>query len=173
MNRALSLRSSSPRSFALCGAQDDARSTRRTARPRQRIRDIRGMRAYTRACCGLNWCQSVFRSGNCGVRDVSLSVSGGVLGLLGPNGAGKSTLMQMLATVTRPTSGRIFFRGIDVIAKPDALRHRLGYLPQDFGVYADFGYSEGLVRRGRIDSGLEALRGLGSVEVTIERQEQR
>ncbi len=76
-----------------------------------------------------------FRSGNYGNRDVSLSISGGVLGLLGPNGAGKTTLMQMIATVTKPTSGRIFFRDTDVIANPDALRPRLGYLPQDFGVY--------------------------------------
>jgi ABC-2 type transport system ATP-binding protein len=76
-----------------------------------------------------------FRSGNYGVRDLSLSVKNGVLGLLGPNGAGKTTLMQMIATVTKPTTGRIFFRDTDVVAKPDELRHRLGYLPQDFGVY--------------------------------------
>jgi ABC-type multidrug transport system ATPase subunit len=76
-----------------------------------------------------------FRSGNYGVRDVSMTLRGGVLGLLGPNGAGKSTLMQMLATVTKPTTGRIFFNDVDVVAKPDPLRHRLGYLPQDFGVY--------------------------------------
>jgi ABC-2 type transport system ATP-binding protein len=58
-----------------------------------------------------------------------------VLGLLGPNGAGKTTLMQMIATVTKPSAGKIFFRDEDVVAKPDALRRRLGYLPQDFGVY--------------------------------------
>jgi ABC-type multidrug transport system ATPase subunit len=76
-----------------------------------------------------------FRSGNYGVRDISLHVNGGVLGLLGPNGAGKTTLMQMIATVTKPTAGRIFFRDSDAVAKPDDLRRRLGYLPQDFGVY--------------------------------------
>ena len=76
-----------------------------------------------------------FRSGNYGVRDLSLEVGGGVLGLLGPNGAGKTTLMQMIATVTKPSAGRIFFRGADITAKPDPLRRRLGYLPQDFGVY--------------------------------------
>ncbi|HET7434804.1 MAG TPA: ABC transporter ATP-binding protein [Thermoanaerobaculia bacterium] len=76
-----------------------------------------------------------FRSGNYGVRNLSLSTRGGVLGLLGPNGAGKTTLMQMIATVTKPTSGSIFFRDIDIVAKPDELRRRLGYLPQDFGVY--------------------------------------
>ena len=76
-----------------------------------------------------------FRSGNYGVRDLSCEVGAGVLGLLGPNGAGKSTLMQMIATVTKPTAGRIFFRDTDITAKPDVLRRRLGYLPQDFGVY--------------------------------------
>ena len=67
-----------------------------------------------------------FRSGNYGVRDLSLSVDGGVLGLLGPNGAGKSTLMQMIATITRPTSGRILFNGEDIVQRPDALRRASG-----------------------------------------------
>jgi ABC-2 type transport system ATP-binding protein len=76
-----------------------------------------------------------FRAGNFGVRDLSLQVRGGVLGLLGPNGAGKTTLMQMIATITKPTSGRIVFGEADAVRDPDALRRRLGYLPQDFGVY--------------------------------------
>ncbi len=76
-----------------------------------------------------------FRAGNYGVRDLSLEVKSGVVGLLGPNGAGKTTLMQMIATITRPTSGRILFHGEDVAKRPNALRRKLGYLPQDFGVY--------------------------------------
>ncbi|MDQ6912087.1 MAG: ABC transporter ATP-binding protein [Verrucomicrobiota bacterium] len=76
-----------------------------------------------------------FRPGNYGVRDVSFELKSGVIGLLGPNGAGKTTLMQMLATVTRPTSGRISFNGIDIVKRPNELRRQLGYLPQDFGVY--------------------------------------
>jgi ABC-type multidrug transport system ATPase subunit len=76
-----------------------------------------------------------FRAGNYGVRDLSLEVKSGVVGLLGLNGAGKTTLMQMIATITRPTAGRILFRGEDVAKRPDALRRKLGYLPQDFGVY--------------------------------------
>jgi ABC-2 type transport system ATP-binding protein len=76
-----------------------------------------------------------FRGGNYGVRDLSLRARPGVLGLLGPNGAGKTTLMQMIATVTKPTAGRILFDGVDVASDPDAIRRRLGYLPQDFGVY--------------------------------------
>jgi ABC-2 type transport system ATP-binding protein len=76
-----------------------------------------------------------FRAGNYGVRDLSLEVKSGVIGLLGPNGAGKTTLMQMIATITRPTSGRILFHGEDVVKRSNTLRRKLGYLPQDFGVY--------------------------------------
>jgi ABC-type multidrug transport system ATPase subunit len=69
------------------------------------------------------------------VDDVSLVLKAGVVGLIGHNGAGKTTLMQMIATLTRPTSGQILFDGVDIRARPDAIRRRLGYLPQDFGVY--------------------------------------
>ncbi|MEP6573379.1 MAG: ABC transporter ATP-binding protein [Gemmatimonadota bacterium] len=76
-----------------------------------------------------------FRGGVTAVADFSLTLTRGVLGLLGPNGAGKTTLMQMIATITAPTSGRISFDGVDLATDPDHLRRRLGYLPQDFGVY--------------------------------------
>ncbi len=66
---------------------------------------------------------------------VSLEIGRGMFGLLGPNGAGKSTLMRSVAALQTPTGGSIRFDGIDVVAEPDALRRRLGYLPQDFGVY--------------------------------------
>jgi ABC-2 type transport system ATP-binding protein len=71
-----------------------------------------------------------------GLRDVRLEIRPGVLGLLGPNGAGKSTLMRILATVTRPTEGRVLWNGGDIERTPDPLRRVLGYLPQDFGVYS-------------------------------------
>jgi ABC-2 type transport system ATP-binding protein len=70
-----------------------------------------------------------------GLKDFSLEINPGILGLLGPNGAGKSTFMRMLATITKPTEGSIFWNGQDVAKSPDTLRSRLGYLPQDFGVY--------------------------------------
>jgi ABC-2 type transport system ATP-binding protein len=70
-----------------------------------------------------------------GLRDFSLRLVPGVLGLLGPNGAGKSTLMRIIATITRPTHGAVFWNGADIAKQPDNLRRVLGYLPQDFGVY--------------------------------------
>jgi len=69
------------------------------------------------------------------VDDVSLNLPAGVVGLIGHNGAGKTSLMQMIATLTKPTSGAILFDGADIVAKPEAIRGRLGFLPQDFGVY--------------------------------------
>lgn len=69
------------------------------------------------------------------VHDVSLKLGTGVVGLIGHNGAGKTTLMQMIATLMRPSSGEIVFQGVDILKFPDAMRSRLGYLPQDFGVY--------------------------------------
>jgi ABC-2 type transport system ATP-binding protein len=76
-----------------------------------------------------------YRGGKQAVAGVSMRIGPGVLGLLGPNGAGKSSLMRILATITRPTDGRITWDGTDIVAHPDGLRRRLGYLPQDFGVY--------------------------------------
>jgi ABC-type multidrug transport system ATPase subunit len=69
------------------------------------------------------------------LNDVSLDVGKGLFGLLGPNGAGKSSLMRTIATLQEPDSGTIVFNGHDVAAEPRWLRQRLGYLPQDFGVY--------------------------------------
>ncbi|AUY54665.1 ATP-binding cassette domain-containing protein [Streptomyces sp. CB01881] len=77
----------------------------------------------------------VYKGGKRAVDGFSLHLGPGLLGLLGPNGAGKSSLMRIVATVTRPTSGRLHYRGTDALARPELLRRRLGYLPQDFGVY--------------------------------------
>jgi len=76
-----------------------------------------------------------YRGGVQALRGVSLDLGPGVLGLLGPNGAGKSTLMRIVATLARPTGGRVTWNGADLVREPDTLRRVLGYLPQDFGVY--------------------------------------
>jgi ABC-2 type transport system ATP-binding protein len=77
----------------------------------------------------------VYPGGVKALDDVSLTIPRGMFGLLGPNGAGKSTLMRIVATLQAPTAGFVRFDGIDVLKDPDALRRKLGYLPQDFGVY--------------------------------------
>ncbi len=67
--------------------------------------------------------------------NVNLEIPKGMFGLLGPNGAGKSSLMRTISTLQDVDTGSIDFNGIDVLKDPQALRQRLGYLPQDFGVY--------------------------------------
>ena len=67
--------------------------------------------------------------------NVTLSIPQGMYGLLGQNGAGKSTLMRTIATLQDADSGSAMLGDIDVLRDHDAVRQRLGYLPQDFGVY--------------------------------------
>ncbi|HUF18877.1 MAG TPA: ABC transporter ATP-binding protein [Thermoanaerobaculia bacterium] len=107
-----------------------------------------------------------YKNGHTAVRDVDLDLEPGVLGLVGPNGAGKTSLMQMIATITKPTAGRILFKGEDIARKPDGLRNALGYLPQDFGVYDNLTAREflrylaamkGITDRAKIDEMLERV----------------
>ncbi|MFL6681037.1 MAG: ABC transporter ATP-binding protein [Burkholderiaceae bacterium] len=99
----------------------------------------------------------VYPNGTRALDNVSLEIPPGLYGLLGPNGAGKSTLMRCLATLQVPTSGQIRFGDIDVLADPQKLRAKLGYLPQDFGVYPRVSAWEMLdhlaVLKGLVDAG--------------------
>ena len=58
-----------------------------------------------------------------------------VFGFIGPNGAGKSTTMLILATLLKPTSGRAWIDGLDVVKQADEVRRIIGYMPDFFGVY--------------------------------------
>jgi ABC-type multidrug transport system ATPase subunit len=98
--------------------------------------------------------------------DISLDIPTGLFGLLGPNGAGKSTLMRTIATLQEPDCGTIHLDGVDVLRDPQSLRRKLGYLPQDFGVYPKvsalelldhFAILKGLTQRGERKDAVEAL----------------
>jgi ABC-type multidrug transport system ATPase subunit len=73
------------------------------------------------------------------LRGVNLRIEHGMFGLLGPNGAGKTTLLRILATLLRPTSGRVLVGSLDLghAAQRKAVRGYLGYLPQELGLYPD------------------------------------
>ena len=71
------------------------------------------------------------------LKDVSFEIHQGMFGLMGPNGAGKSTLMRIIASLQEADSGTVLLDGLDALKEKDKLRKRLGYLPQDFGLYPD------------------------------------
>jgi len=85
---------------------------------------------------------SVYKSYNRGknyaVQNVSVTFTPGVYGLLGPNGAGKSTLMNMITDNLTPDRGRIFLDGKDIHTLGAEYRGRLGYMPQQQGLYDTF-----------------------------------
>jgi ABC-2 type transport system ATP-binding protein len=79
------------------------------------------------------------------VRDASLVIEKGeTFGLVGSDGAGKSTLLRMVATMIKPTAGKILIAGMDVVAEKRKLKNLIGYMPQRFGLYPDLTVDENL-----------------------------
>ena len=72
------------------------------------------------------------------LQQIDLTLGSGVNGLLGPNGAGKTTLMRIMTDLLAPSTGRVLLDGQDIAVMGAAFRKKLGYLPQDFGVYPNF-----------------------------------
>lgn len=70
------------------------------------------------------------------LKNISFSCQPGeVLGLLGPNGAGKTTCLRMLSTALKATCGKISIDGVDVVANPQAMRQRIGFLSGTTSLY--------------------------------------
>jgi len=79
------------------------------------------------------------------VRALSFHVAKGALfGLVGSDGAGKSTLLRMVATMIRPSSGRILIDSLDVVAQRMKVKPMIGYMPQRFGLYQDLTVGENI-----------------------------
>jgi len=79
------------------------------------------------------------------VDDLSLTVAGGeIFGLVGPDGAGKTTALRLLTGVMAATAGSATVLGVDVTREPEALRRRIGYVPQGGSLYADLTALENL-----------------------------
>ena len=98
------------------------------------------------------------------VSDASLHCRAGeIYGLLGPNGAGKTTTLRCLATILTPTSGTAVINGHDLVKEPQAVRHSIGFLSANTGLYARLTPRETL----RFFGGLHGMRG-DALEARVE-----
>jgi ABC-2 type transport system ATP-binding protein len=70
--------------------------------------------------------------------------SGELFGLVGPDGAGKTTTLRMLAGVLRPSHGDALLDGVSIAHDPEAVKPRIAYMSQRFGLYGDLTVAENL-----------------------------
>lgn len=70
------------------------------------------------------------------VSGISFKVNQGeILGLIGPNAAGKTTTLRIIATLLKPTFGKVKVFGFDVKMKPEKVREKISYLAEEAGSY--------------------------------------
>jgi ABC-2 type transport system ATP-binding protein len=80
------------------------------------------------------------------VDHVSLQVEKGeIFGLVGPDGAGKTTLLRLMCGLLDATEGRAIIAGHDVAENVDAVKDRIGYMAQRFGLYGDLTVEENMI----------------------------
>ena len=102
-----------------------------------------------------------YPNGKQALRGLNLDLkSPSLTGLLGPNGAGKSTLIKLLAAALLPTEGRVLADGVPLPRGERMLKARLGYLPQDFGLFDELTVTQFLEY-------MAALKGLGNAGAAV------
>ncbi len=85
------------------------------------------------------------------VNGISFDIQAGeIFSLLGPNGAGKTTTIAMLSTLFPPTSGRARIGGQDVVQEANAVRKRIGVVPQELALYDELTARENLAFWGQM-----------------------
>jgi len=79
------------------------------------------------------------------VASVSFEIDEGtIVGFIGANGAGKSTTIKMLCGLMKPTSGKAFVAGFDVVRESERVRQNIGYMSQKFSLYGDLTVRENI-----------------------------
>ena len=72
------------------------------------------------------------------VNDISFEIkTGEVVGFLGPNGAGKSTTMKIITCFMAPSSGDVRLDNVSIHSDPEAIKKKIGYLPENNPLYLD------------------------------------
>lgn len=110
----------------------------------------------------LNHLSMIYPNGRQALKDISLTLeSPSLIGLVGPNGAGKSTLMKLLVAGLLPTGSTISVDDVPLSRCEKKLKEKLGYLPQDFGLYDELTVREFL-------DYMAALKGIRDSKAAIE-----
>src|SRR5438445_7655717 len=79
------------------------------------------------------------------VEHLNIEVAQGeIFRLVGPDGAGKTTTLRLLCALMDPTAGEARVAGHDVAREPQAVKDRIGYMAQRFGLYADLSVDENM-----------------------------
>ncbi|HKO17487.1 MAG TPA: ABC transporter ATP-binding protein [Acidobacteriaceae bacterium] len=99
------------------------------------------------------------------VQDVSFAVNKGeIFGFLGPNGSGKTTIIKALCGLLQPTEGTGTILGMDIRRDAPAIKRRVGYMSQKFGLYEDLTVEENIA----FYAGVYGLRGSRAANRTRE-----
>ncbi|MEW6730849.1 MAG: ABC transporter permease [Acidobacteriota bacterium] len=75
---------------------------------------------------------------------------GEIFAFLGPNGSGKTTLIKTLCGIIKPSSGKGYILGLDIIKDSETIKEHIGYMPQQFSLYKDLTVSENMDFYGNI-----------------------
>ena len=83
---------------------------------------------------------------NTAVDHLDLEVASGELfGLVGPDGAGKTTIMRLFSGILSPTGGEAWAAGHSILREPEAIKEKIGYMSQRFGLYEDLTVMENVL----------------------------
>lgn len=102
------------------------------------------------------------------VDDLDLFVGRGEsFGFLGPNGAGKTTTIRMLATLTKPSSGRAWINGFDVVEESSKVKQEFGIVQQHMSLNKELTVRENLELHARLHHLEKRSGGSGSTRCSI------
>jgi ABC-2 type transport system ATP-binding protein len=106
-----------------------------------------------------------YKGGTTALSDVDLEIGSGMFGLLGPNGAGKTTTIRMTMGIIQPDEGKI-----EILGEPfsESLKEKIGYLPEERGLYRKMKVLEHLVFLAEI-KGLSARTAAERAKLWLER----
>lgn len=76
--------------------------------------------------------------------------AGELFGLLGPNGAGKTTTIKILTTLAKPSRGRAWIQGFDVVREPLAVKELMAVCPQEINLDKELSAYENLLVYGKL-----------------------